>query len=109
MSRVIPITGEPFRYNFNSSTSEEIYTVDLLENNGSGACSYADFSIRRQFNIKNGEPLFTDLTQCKHVKEAQRHYASQSCRFFSDILLSEESTGKEGAMHLTKLIHNYEL
>ena len=109
MSKITPIEGEPFRYNCKSSTSEEIYTIDLLENQGSGSCSCQDWTIRRQFNIKNGEPLHTDKTQCKHCKEAQRHFASQACKFFSDILNSEESTGRDGAMHLTNLIHQYEL
>jgi hypothetical protein len=71
---VAEIPSEPMRYRVESWTSKYPHTVDLSMNDGSGACSCADFSIRRQTAVDEGQPLFTRATQCKHIRAAVEHW-----------------------------------
>lgn len=50
------------------------YRVDLLANNGAGACSCTDFCTRRQPNLDDGMPPMGPFTCCKHLRKAQLHF-----------------------------------
>ena len=106
MNTVKPITFEPFRYKQESNKGSETYWIDLLDHEGNGSCSCPDFEIRRQYNIKNGKPLYSSDTRCKHVNCAANLWAIQSLKFFSEILTKEGSSSlKAGALTLANQIH----
>lgn len=66
------IDGEPLRFRVRSSSfPNAAHIVDLSEHGGSGLCLCTDFLLRREVAIKQGAPLFTRQTQCKHILAAR--------------------------------------
>lgn len=64
------------------------YRVDLLANNGAGACSCTDFNTRRQPNLDDGMPPLGPFTLCKHLRKTQRHFLYE---LLKEMARSEES------------------
>ena len=73
--RVQPVAGEALRYFVESWSNPKLpYLVDLSENHGNGACTCKDFQTRRQVAIREGHPLFTRETSCRHLIAARKHF-----------------------------------
>ncbi len=86
------ITPTPERYVYDvasESNPADSYRVDLLANNGAGACSCTDFSARRQPALRNGAMPITPETVCKHLKAAHTHFL----RGILKALAAEENNG----------------
>ncbi len=67
-------TSQPFNYEVESRTKPgQWYWVNLLENDGGGACECRDHETRRQPAINKGHPLRTKATMCAHVEAAMWH------------------------------------
>lgn len=76
--RVLPIAGEPYRYQVESWTTPGIFhVVDLLEAGGNGRCSCTDDGTTCQRNRKRNPGVFIDYgtprnprrdrTRCRHT------------------------------------------
>ena len=50
------------------------YRVDLLANKGAGQCACRDWEIRRWPAIRDGKPMGTKETLCRHEILARRHF-----------------------------------
>jgi hypothetical protein len=75
------VPGELLRYRVESwSNPDEPHLVDLAEHECSGACSCESFSFTKSKAIKEGKPLHTRLTQCRHVRAARRFFAVKLLR-----------------------------
>ena len=91
--RAEAILGEHLRYYVHSQThGDETHVVDLLENDGNGACSCRDFETRRGPNYhKNGKQIVeyakdekgkvvAGASRCKHINAAVFQYANDMLR-----------------------------
>jgi hypothetical protein len=79
--KVEPIAGEPLRYHVESvSYPEHPHLVDLAENEGFGACSCQDFTLRREDFLANGAPPQTNRTACSHLRAAFRVFGIWAVR-----------------------------
>jgi len=63
------------------------YRVDLLANNGNGACSCTDHGTRRQPFLNEGGDGFVAEGSCKHVRKARTYFLRMLLR---DMALSEQ-------------------
>lgn len=63
---------EHYRYRVTSETGAGSYLVDLLENDGSGACDCADFQTRRGPLLNQGKR--GEATRCKHIRAARWNF-----------------------------------
>lgn len=78
---VRPIPGEPLRFHVESvSKPEEPHLVDLAANNGFGACSCQDFTLRREAFLASGAPPQTNRTACAHLRAAFRVFGIWAVR-----------------------------
>lgn len=75
-------TNERYVYSVSSETNPNLppYRVDLLANNGAGACSCIDHATRRQPNIDAGADPFSRECACKHVRAVQWYFLSTLLR-----------------------------
>lgn len=63
------------------------YRVDLLANNGNGACSCTDHATRRQPYLNAGGDGFDLVGKCKHTAKARRYFLKM---LLKDMAASEE-------------------
>lgn len=49
------------------------YRVDLLSFGGMGGCACKNFNTRMSRARKEGKPMMTEVTDCKHIFNARRH------------------------------------
>lgn len=64
------------------------YRVDLLSNNGNGACSCTDHGTRRQPFLNAGGDGFVREGCCKHTHKARQHFLKELLKAMAK---SEES------------------
>lgn len=89
--RVQPVAGEALRYLVESWSNPKLpYLVDLSENHGNGACTCKDFQTRRQVAIREGHPLFTRETSCRHLIAARKHFTIQTLTDCAALVKAQE-------------------
>lgn len=77
-TRVSPIEGEPFRFKCESwETPDQPHTVDLLAYGGNGECFCVSFCAVKREAIKNGSPLFSGETMCRHIIAARDYMINE--------------------------------
>ena len=76
--KVAEIPGELMRFRVESwSNPQKPHLVDLLARKGFGECSCTDWVTRRAVNARNGAPMGTDETMCRHVKVARLYFLNK--------------------------------
>jgi hypothetical protein len=71
-------TAERFCYEVPSDRNPRVvYRVDLTAEGGYGRCSCTDWNTRRWPAIKEGKPMGTRETLCKHGMKARRHFLNK--------------------------------
>lgn len=72
---VIPSPHERMTYLVRSESNPKTrYRVDLLANDGASECSCEDWAKRRGPALRNGSPMGTPATLCKHCKAAREYF-----------------------------------
>ena len=107
--RVQEIQAEPLRYLVESwSDPTRPYLVDLAENHGNGACSCKDFVTRRQPAIRQGSPLFTRATSCRHVVAARKHFTIKTLTDIAAMVKAQEKAPQPPANPPRSLANGYD-
>lgn len=79
MPRVIPISGEPLRYEVESSEpGKENYLVDLAEFSFNGQCSCEHFDYRLRKILEDGGK---GILRCKHIILAREFFLETHLRW----------------------------
>lgn len=91
--RVAPIPNEALRYYCESWTSpQRPHLVDLSDHFGNGSCSCKDFITRRQPAIRDGKPLFTQATTCRHIQAAHRYWLKHSLEHAAETINAQKTS-----------------
>lgn len=89
-TKVEAIKGEPLRFYVKSDSDRLPYLVDLLLNSGNGACSCKSFQCSKSPAIKEGKPLHTHYTMCKHIIRCREYYTMHTLKNLARLIKDKE-------------------